>query len=135
MAHGDPGDGGAMAQPAIADNVVELFRRDAGRREHTAKLFRRLERIVRVEQFLEIEVHGAGDAPGPLGTVINLEGIIGDTLAGIFLWRTQVDEQPPWLAPMIIGAVASPGSSDPLGPHFGLSEHWPMPGDPDFDLS
>ena len=35
---GDPAHGGAMAQPAIADDVVVFFRRNAGRAEHLAKL-------------------------------------------------------------------------------------------------
>jgi hypothetical protein len=43
--------------------------------------------------------------------------------------------QPGWLAPMIIGAQPMPGPFDPMGPHFGLPADWPMPGDPDFDLS
>lgn len=43
--------------------------------------------------------------------------------------------QPGWLAPMIIGAEAKPGPADPMGLHLGLPADWPMPSDPDFDLS
>lgn len=49
--------------------------------------------------------------------------------------EVELPKQPRWLAPMIIGAEAVPGPSDPLGPHFGLPDDWPMPGHPDFDLS
>ena len=44
---------------------------------------------------------GAGNAPGPLGAVIDLEGIFGDALARIFLRRTQVDQQPLRLPQMV----------------------------------
>ena len=73
--------------------LVEFFRADAGGGERVAKLRGRLERIVLVQQVLEIKMHGAGNAPAAFGAVIGLEGVIGDALARIFFRRTQVDEQ------------------------------------------
>lgn len=56
------------------------------------------------------------------------------------VWNTlepgiELPPQPGWLATMNIGVHALPGPSDPMGPHFGLAADWPLPGDPDFDLS
>ena len=52
-------------------------------------------------------MHGAGNAPAAFGAVINLEGVIGYALAGIFLRRTQVDEQTLGLAQMRAHVVAA----------------------------
>lgn len=49
--------------------------------------------------------------------------------------QVAIPNQPEWLAPMVIGAQALPGSAGPMGRHFELPEPWPMPGEPDFDLS
>lgn len=43
--------------------------------------------------------------------------------------------QPPWLAPMLIGAEAVPGPATTVASHFGLSDDWPGMAEPDFDLS
>ena len=56
------------------------------------------------------------------------------------LWSTlqpdvTMPAQPPWLAPMIIGAEARPGAATTIADHFALGDDWPGMRDPDFDLS
>ena len=96
-----------MAEPAIANDLVEFFRADAGGGERAVNLHGRLEGIVFFQQVLEIKMHGAGNAPAAFGAVIDLEGVIGDALAGIFLRRTQVEQQALGLAQMRAHVVAA----------------------------